>query len=1641
LALREHDDERRSMQIRVLGHLEASVDDRPVALGGAKLRAVLAMLGLEANRAVSADRLIEGLWGEEPPRSAAKMVQNYVWRLRRALADDGGAEILTRGRGYELRIDPELVDVVRLERLLAEAGRAAAAGQPPDAAREALALFRGAPLSDLADEPFAAAEIRRLDELRETAAELAIDADLAAGRHQEIVTEIEALLAKKPLRERLHAQRMLALYRCGRQAEALEAFRDARRLLVEEIGVEPGADLRGLHEAILRHDPSLELAPSELPRELDVGAAPAMVGRDGEMTWVRERWERARSGSGGLVAVIGGHGMGKTRLAGELAGEAHRSGATVLYATGWQPTQAIAQSLRHAREATRPTLLVVDDADASDAAMAAVGRVARELTGAPALVLATLRGREAMARLGSHASLTLEPLDAAAAQRIALLYAPGEVPADELLEASGGVPRRVHELASAWARRRMAAVASRAATGRRELRSVEDELVGGLAALQIAHDRADPAMDDAAPMVCPFKGLASFDVVDARYFFGRERLVAELVAKLVGAPLVGVVGPSGSGKSSLVRAGLLPALAAGVLPGSDAWPQIIIRPGDHPLRELRRAQAELVGQQHVVLVVDQFEEAFTACHDDDERHAFIDALARAGSEREGGGVVVLVVRADFYGRCATYPELARLLGANHVLVGPMRRDELRRAIELPAQRAALLVEPELVDGLIADVRDEPGGLPLLSTSLLELWQHRDGRRLRLAAYDEAGGVHGAVARLAEGAYQRLDERQQGIARAILLRLAGEGEGEAVVRSRVALDEFGEDARPVLAELTDGRLLTVSEGEVEVAHEALLREWPRLRGWLEDDAQGRRLHRHLRGAAREWQVRGRDPGELYRGARLAAALDWAAGHDPELTATERAFLDASRTASGRAQRRLQMVLAGVACLLVLAVIAALVALDERGNARDQAIAADAQRLGAQALAEDNLDRSLLLARQGVALHDSLQTRGNLLAALLKSPAAIGVLRGGGDRLTGLDLSPDQRTLAVIDDDATLSFIDTRTHRPAAPPQSATAVPGTPPPPRLSVPGALPGPAGVNVVRFSADGSRLAIGGDQLVVLDARTHRALTRLSVEGIYDLCFSPDGRTLFAAFENPSEGGTSIQRFDARSGRLLGGERTFHRSRANVTLMVTSDSRRVVTSFEGGPTVIRDARTLRPLKRLPTGAERAALSPDDRTMLIGGRDGSVRFLDLVTGDVRTASGRHDGAVARATFSADGAFAITAGEDNRLIVWDVKHAAAGETLEGHAGQITGLAISHSGHTLYTAGLDGRVIIWDLVGTRRLGRPFDVGPDDQRESPLSSFLPSYALRPDGRVLAVGHGDGTVILIDARTLQALSEFRVVPRGPVTGIAYAPRDGLLVVGGDDGFLALVDPRRGRIVKRLPGHRGVLLTPSFSADGRLMATASAQQDNTVLLWALRSGRPFGRPRLYSPSYPPWVVSLSPDGRTLAVASALGVEIIDVATLRRRTWLSGTETVGPVRFTPDGRFLVGGSYKGWARMWSTKTWQPVTRVLAGHAGEVLWHSTSPDGRTLATGSTDGTVRLIDLRAQQPLGAPLPGLPNRPVFPQFTPDGAYLFAITNAGQGYRWDVRPSSWARHACVVAGRTLTRTEWKAALPGRHYAPACTR
>ncbi|MEA2128209.1 MAG: hypothetical protein QOJ85_1100, partial [Solirubrobacteraceae bacterium] len=1035
------------MEFRILGPLEVRNDRGPVALGGMKPRALLAVLLLHRNEPVTAERLALAVWGDEAQHTAVKTVQVHISRLRKALAD---ADIVTTSTaGYCLHVGPHELDADRFERLVEDASRALADGLPERAAaelREALALWRGPPLADLAFERFAGTEIARLEEQRLVALETRIEADIAVGRHAEVIAELQQILAEHPRRERLAAHLMLALYRGGRQAEALEVYGNVRRTLIAEIGVEPGRELRRLQEAILRQDVALEaqVAAAELPPELDASTAPALVGRRDELAWLRLRWARASRGAGGLVTIGGVSGAGKLRLAAELAATAHDDGAIVLYANGGGPADAFHAALARTRQATRPTLLVVQATDrAAPAELAELEAMSQALEDLPVLVLACGEDLAALADLRSDGVLTLESLDAAAVAEIARQHARGttaaDVPADWLLQASGGIPRMVHEVCRQWARREAArhvgAVAGQAATQREQLRSTQAELTGSVEDLQGVSESAAPRRWE-APVVCPFKGLASFDIADAQYFFGREKLVAELVARLVGAQLLGIVGPSGSGKSSVMRAGLLPTLASGVLPGSDTWQQVLIRPGEHPVQELTDAVTAAGEADRIIVVIDQFEETFTTCDDEAERAAFIAELGRMTSERDGRYVVVIALRADFYGRCAAYPEFAGLLAANHVLVGSMQRDELRRAIELPARRVGLRVDTELADALVADVRDEPGALPLLSTALLELWQRRDGRRLRYTVYQQTGGVHGAVARLAEEAFRQLDAEQQVIARGVLMRLAGEGAAGGVERRRVALSELetdrNEDAGRVVALLTDRRLLTVSAGTIELAHEALMREWPRLRDWIDADREGLRIHRNLNAAAREWEALGRDDGALYRGARLGEAVEWNETQEPRLNETERAFLDASEVARKRdrvtRRRRIGLAFGSLAVVLLAISILALVSVSQRREAQLQRDISDSRALAGRAasLLDSDPGLSRLIALAGYRLHDTPEAEGAVRQATLADRARA-ILPADAGGLLATTPSADGRLVATAGDDGVARIWDVRRRR--------------------------------------------------------------------------------------------------------------------------------------------------------------------------------------------------------------------------------------------------------------------------------------------------------------------------------------------------------------------------------------------------------------------------------------------------------------------------------------------------------------------------------------------------------------------------------------------------------------------------------------
>ena len=525
----------------------------------------------------------------------------------------------------------------------------------------------------------------------------------------------------------------------------------------------------------------------------------------------------------------------------------------------------------------------------------------------------------------------------------------------------------------------------------------------------------DAFVADDETAVSPFKGLQYFSEGDAARFFGRESLTVELVAHLQRQPFLAVIGASGSGKSSVVRAGLIPSLRQ--QKGSEQWPIHVFTPTARPLEvlaaSLTRSSESVTAattllddmrqdsrslhlfarrlmpdtSSRLLLVIDQFEELFTLCRDETERKTFVTNLMTAVSHESGPILLVIVLRADFYHHCAQYDDLRQALEHQQKFIGLMQPDELSRAIEEPALQAGLRFEAGLVDLILRDAGQEPGALPLISHALLETWRRREGNQLTFSGYNAAGGVRGAIAHTADAVYkEQLRPSEQALARRFFLRLTELGEGTEDTRRRARLDELlpatdSEQAHSVLKILTDARLITVQAETAEVAHEALIREWPALRRWLDENRQWLRRRRQLSKAAEAWDTANRDSGILYRGSRLGTVESWPDQHAAELTALEQEFLAASLAERQRvveekeAQRRQEEQLAlqretavrlrrlsiGLGVVFVIAVIAALFALGQRQTAQEslavaQTAEADANRqANERATAEANANQ--------------------------------------------------------------------------------------------------------------------------------------------------------------------------------------------------------------------------------------------------------------------------------------------------------------------------------------------------------------------------------------------------------------------------------------------------------------------------------------------------------------------------------------------------------------------------------------------------------------------------------------------------------------------------------------------------------------
>jgi WD40 repeat protein len=1128
----------------------------------------------------------------------------------------------------------------------------------------------------------------------------------------------------------------------------------------------------------------------------------------------------------------------------------------------------------------------------------------------------------------------------------------------------------------------------------------------------------------------------------------------------VEARFVAVVGASGSGKSSFIRAGVVAGIWNGALPASAHARVLLLTPRERPLEELglrlaslhgfaagslvddlradprrlrlatRQALLDAPDDARIVIVVDQFEELFTLCRDDADRRRFVHALLHAwrGEERL---LVLLAVRADFYGRLAAFPELAAVMQDHQALVGPMTAKDLRRVVEEPAAVAGLTLEPGLTDSILEDLSTQPGALPLLSHALLETWKRRSGRALTVAGYRASSGVRGAIAQTAERTFEQLDPTRQATARMILLSLTEVGEGTEPTRRPVTRSELTSHPKlaPAVEEvidiLADARLITVDQDTVQVAHEALIRHWPTLRRWLDDDRESLRVRRGLSHAARDWNRLGRDPGALYRGARLAAANDWADDHDSELNALEREFLDASRAAeqseldtARRRARRLRILASALAALVLATGAAAVLAVNAQRRAESQRQLALSRSLASQALAniDQDVDLAALLSLEAYRTKESIEAQNAILTILPRLERSAGVLMA--HRSVGAAaFSPDGRTLAVAD--GAVRLWDVAARRP------------------------LGDPLGHHILSaaFSPDGHTLASAGDDGTVRlwDVATRRELGP-PLEGhkgaVTHVAFSPDGDMLASAGYDDK----TVRLWDAVTRRPVGTPLKGHTGR--VTDVAFSPDGRTLASAGDQTVRLWDVVARRergaPL-RGHLEAFGVAFSPDGRTLASVGdaHDGSVLLWDLAAHPPRSHAFRGStNAVSKVAFSPDGRTLAAGGTGNTVRLWDVTgRRPLGAPLRGHTDLVYDVAFSRNG-TLASASADGTVRIWKTAPRQAFSHPL-IGHTD--------FVNDVAFSPDGRTLASASADSTVRIWDVPTRRPLAAPLRGHYGSVNDVAFSPDGRMLASAGSDGFVE----QWNVIARQAP--RGPLDDPfanvgassgvEFSPDGRTLA---ASGDDGVRLWDVATRRSLGDPLVGETAVED--VTFSPDGRVLAAPEDDGTVRLWNFAARRSLGAPLRDDATRVAFSPDGRTLASAGSDGAVRLWDLATRRELGAPLKGHTESVNDVAFSPDGRTLASASDDATVRLWDVATRRPLGLPLRGHTGPVYGVAFSRDWR---ALASAGDdktvrlwhSILWTHSLRAFQEKVCPSVRSSLRADEWKEFMPGEPYRATCPR
>ncbi len=1133
---------------------------------------------------------------------------------------------------------------------------------------------------------------------------------------------------------------------------------------------------------------------------------------------------------------------------------------------------------------------------------------------------------------------------------------------------------------------------------------------------------------------CPYKGLASYDVGDVDGFFGRATETAQCLDRLRASPVLVVAGPSGSGKSSLARAGVAAALR------ERGRSVVIFSPGRTPEEAL--AGALSAAGPDPVLVIDQFEEIWALDVPEQEVVAFCDGIA-AYAERTAP--VVLVIRSDYLGGLAVSPSLTRLAEQGLHLVSPLSGSALREAIELPAARVGLRLEQGLVDLLERDTEGEPGSLPLLSHALAETWRRRDGQVLTVEGYRSSGGIRGAVAYSADRLYDSLLSEQRAVLRSLMLRMVTPSLDGPPVRCRVpARSVVGDPDRDrVVALLVRSRLVTAEEDSFELAHEALARAWPRLQSWLEDDAEGQRIMRHLVTRADDWESLGRPESELFRGARLDTALEWHNQTDPDLNSTERDFLEASRRLRSaedeqladrvlreqQHNRRLRALLVAAGLLLVAALVGAGLASTSRDNARLEALVnqsislRESDRTVAALLAVEAYRRSpderawsALLstfnASPGFLGYQYLDDADFLSGAVVSgTDQAIVALNGGSLRLLDMasgslsapfdesdDLVKRSRLRVSGDGGHFVQYASQDTGRPCSGLDTECSVirvyhltTGN----RLME--ALP-PFGVGQVAINDDASLVAVTGGTVGALalyrvaDGELIGVVPGLgrpeSLDFVWDVAgvaFGPDGLLYVGSMEGP------IRVVDPDDATVIATWAAPALS-SNNHLVATSDGRLVGAGTAGlvafnlydGSVLwtvdLRDGRDVEPCPWFAVNLPRELI-------YCGNLFGVVEPRSLETG-------ARSGVEIDPQQGSVGAMSVS-GDGRELVVFGAGSATVSRWRFDGSGLVNSLVAG--GHVVY----DG----YDVAGKRLL-----VAEKTAAQADWDEFQDFSVWDPVGD-LEIG--------------------RLAPA--LGGVGWVGPRALAGYSLNDDRIVFFDSATAREVPALDVPHGVENLFTAAGGTRMYVTFPGREVWTVDPDTLQRVEP-----TFPISGMPWAVSATQDGERVVITTVVDGEAI-TRVFDGRTGIALEGSIRGPRWTSvslDG--VLVGARGGEITEYDLETLEPLG-VFAGARGEVNTLQFSQDGKVLLAGSNDQTVSVYDVATRRRIGDAITTFSPQIGPGHLRPDG--LAIAVNQREGVViWDIDPDHLLAAACTFAGRNLTESEWITYLAGfGEYRPTC--